>query len=46
MVAIRSPLMCAAGDIEDGDAHLMPGVADETYDFVYSSSSLSTWTTP
>jgi SAM-dependent methyltransferase len=27
-------------DIEDGDAHLMPGVADATYDFVYSSSSL------
>ena len=27
-------------DIEDGDAHLMPGVADETYNFVYSSSSL------
>lgn len=27
-------------DIEDGDAHEMPGVADATYDFVYSSSSL------
>jgi len=27
-------------DIEDGDAHHMPGIADATYDFVYSSSSL------
>ncbi len=27
-------------DIEDGDAHDMPGIADATYDFVYSSSSL------
>lgn len=27
-------------DIEDGDAHVMPGVAEGSYDFVYSSSSL------
>jgi SAM-dependent methyltransferase len=27
-------------DIEDGDAHEMPGIADESFDFVYSSSSL------
>jgi SAM-dependent methyltransferase len=27
-------------DIEDGDAHEMPGVAAASYDFVYSSSSL------
>jgi SAM-dependent methyltransferase len=27
-------------DIEDGDAHLMPGIADESYDFVYCSHSL------
>lgn len=33
-------------DIEDGDAHLMPGVADATYDFVYSSSSLEHMTDP
>lgn len=27
-------------EIEDGDAHSMPGVSDATYDFVYSSHSL------
>lgn len=27
-------------DVEDGDAHRMPGVPDSSYDFAYSSSSL------
>lgn len=33
-------------DIEDGDAHELPGVADASYDFVYSSSSLEHMTDP
>jgi SAM-dependent methyltransferase len=31
---------CRGWDLEDGDAQLMEGVSDESYDFVYSSHTL------
>lgn len=42
------PLMrsCRAWDVPDGDAQTLPGVADESLDFVHSSHCLSTCASP
>lgn len=37
---------CRGWDVEDGDAHDLAGIADETFDFVYSSHVLEHLTDP